>query len=410
MVVHHPTEQCNVPLLRSPFRGHLHARHHSVPAGRRQREFLPLLVVLCLQATYHEISEQTPEQLEASTDHLLAVVAVHIMFEVDYQVKEVDTEGKQRGDVEWLKRSVEGRCWEVEGESVSLLLTFPEGKIHEIHLGFLSSLAYTVEAGTDTSSSDLLTIYEGREHLSSKTIRMTRNTITEVRFSQYQDFRFSRARVNFQVLGEEKVLRLGYFGLFRKGLEGEVPPAASVRYSNPGREEPRDTYIPPKKVKRQVEGRPVSPERKVKIPQMKTPTNTNGAGKKGFVTPAAVKTPNTAVSNRTTTTRPHRKAPIVCSDPPESSYSTLLQNCVISYLSDPDRPNLAEHVSKLCECMGALYLDHLSDITTHVVLPPDLTYDERALRTTTAKLVSVRWLETCLDEKVRQREESFEVL
>ena len=82
----------------------------------------------------------------------------------------------------------------------------------------------------------------------------------------------------------------------------------------------------------------------------------------------------------------------------------VLSDCVVSCLSHSD------HVSRLCRALGADYLDYLDESTTHVVLPANLKYDEDALRDTEAKLVSVAWLEQCLNAKTKQREEDFELL
>lgn len=166
----------------------------------------------------------------------------------------------------------------------------------------------------------------------------------------------------------------------------------------------KDSYIPPKKPKK--DQRADSPLHTVRIPGSKTPGT---AAKKTVVTPTPTRPTNGSNSNKSTATRNQRRLPVVCSDPAECSYSSLLRDCVISYLSEPRAP-LSEHVQKLCDCMGACYLDHLEDYTTHVVLPSDLSYNEAAVQHTTAKLVSVEWLERCLDEKTRLREEDYEVL
>lgn len=82
----------------------------------------------------------------------------------------------------------------------------------------------------------------------------------------------------------------------------------------------------------------------------------------------------------------------------------LLNDCTITSLG------YSEHVQTLCKVLGASYLDHIEKRTTHVIIPENCSHDDEALYETSAKLVSVAWLEKCLFEKVRQPEEDYELL
>lgn len=82
----------------------------------------------------------------------------------------------------------------------------------------------------------------------------------------------------------------------------------------------------------------------------------------------------------------------------------LLNDCTVTTLG------YCEHVQTLCKVLGASYLDHIEKRTTHIIIPPSSSYDDEALYDTTAKLVSVGWLEKCLHDKARQSEEDYELL
>lgn len=99
-----------------------------------------------------------------------------------------------------------------------------------------------------------------------------------------------------------------------------------------------------------------------------------------------------------------RKTPVTSSVPADTSYSSLLSDCVVTSLTSD------LHIQRLCECLGACYLDHIADITTHIVFSRELDLGEKVTAGKDAKIVTVEWLERCLEEKKRQNEEEFLIL
>ena len=86
--------------------------------------------------------------------------------------------------------------------------------------------------------------------------------------------------------------------------------------------------------------------------------------------------------------------------PAQCSYSQILQGCRVFTVRHSD------HVQRLCECMGAVYM--AQEAPTHCVVTMNESPDElQQLREGTGQVISVRWLEECLSERSRAQESGF---
>ena len=300
------------------------------------------------------------------------------MQQVMYAISRVETNLPEDGTASRLRNVVENEYWRPGVTEATVYVTFEETSICEAQLGIVSDLAFTLWGYNEESGVDEMLIGERSEKAASKGFRLCRCLNADVRGSQFRDMKFTKAKL---ALASEKNLELAFFSLFRKGETAPVPAIIPPGYNLKRRAEESPLIIPhPKKPKKSSPTR-ISPSHTVSIP--KIPTSS---------------------AHATKPIRILRKGPVVSTDPAETSYSGLLADCVVTCLAS------SEHIQKLCECLGACFLDHLEASTTHVVLPASLEYDEEMLRKTEAKLVSVKWLEKCLGEKRRQREEDFQVL
>lgn len=295
-----------------------------------------------------------------------------------YAISRVETGLPEDGTAERLRTPVENQHWSPRVNEATIYVTFEETTIWEAQIGIVSDLNFTLWGYNEDNCEDEMLIGEKEEKAASKGYRLCKCVNADVSSSQFRDMRFTKAKL---ALTSENGLELAFFSLFRKGETTPVPAIIPPGYNLKRRVEDTSHIIPyTKKAKRSSPTR-ISPSHTVSIP--KIPTSSAQATKP---------------------TRILRKGPIVSTDPAETSYSALLADCVVTCLAN------SEHIQRLCECLGACYLDHLEATTTHVVLPASLEYDEEALRKTEAKLVSVEWLEKCLGEKRRQREEDYQVL
>lgn len=89
-------------------------------------------------------------------------------------------------------------------------------------------------------------------------------------------------------------------------------------------------------------------------------------------------------------------------EPAECSYSALLRNCLIFSLDER-----AEHIRKLCACLGACWVEQLTE-ATHVILTAQLIDVMREIKShSSAKFVTAEWLEGCLRDRERKSETDF---
>jgi hypothetical protein len=301
------------------------------------------------------------------------------MQQVWYAIAKVETSLGDNGTAGRLRNTVENEHWRPEANEATVYITFEESGICEVHLGIVSDLQLLVWGYNDEDCGDKMLIGEKAEKAASKGFRLCKCVNTDVRVRQYRDMKFTKAKLEFT---SDRGIEIAFLSLFRKGETGQVPAIIPSGYNLKRKAEPASPIISNVKKPKKASPTRISPPRTVAIP----------------------KVPITSSISNTKPTRFTRKGPTVSTDPAETSYSGLLSDCVVTSLTG------SEHIQRLCECLGACYLDHLEDITTHVVLPASLEYDEEVLRKTEAKLVSVEWLEKCLGEKRRQKEEEFQIL
>jgi len=89
-------------------------------------------------------------------------------------------------------------------------------------------------------------------------------------------------------------------------------------------------------------------------------------------------------------------------EPAECSYSALLRDCQVFSLDE--RP---DHIRSLCACLGACWVEHLAD-ATHVILTSQLGEVMKETKShSSAKFVTVEWLEGCLRDRERKSEAEF---
>lgn len=260
------------------------------------------------------------------------------MEPVDYEIDTAHITGLSLTPLESIKIETSEPYWEAKANLAILTFTFPETRLHEMRFGIMSSINLIVEGGRERDMSDKVLLLERTEYAAAKGCKMSRYDIEKV--NSTQEIFFTRIVVTIENVEHDKVLKLAYFGIFRRADVVEAPVRKRKNHTH---------TVQPQKVAKPLSPRHFSP-------------------------------------------------------PADPSYGGLLSDCVVSCLSHSD------HVLRLCRALGACYLDHIEENTTHVVLPANLKYDEDALRYTAAKLVSVAWLEKCLDERTRQREEDFELL
>jgi len=91
-------------------------------------------------------------------------------------------------------------------------------------------------------------------------------------------------------------------------------------------------------------------------------------------------------------------------EPAQCSYSSILSGCRVVTIHP------SEHVRRLCECMGAAYSAHDSDLCTHcVVTAQESTSEIDSVRQKNVRVISVRWLEECLSGRNRVQESAFAI-
>lgn len=103
-----------------------------------------------------------------------------------------------------------------------------------------------------------------------------------------------------------------------------------------------------------------------------------------------------------TATRTPEKRYKVEQDPATCSYSSILFGCRVVTV------RYSDHVKRLCECMGALYVSADFDRCTHCIVTADESSSEREhLKERNLQVVSVRWLEECLSARSRAQESAY---
>ena len=295
------------------------------------------------------------------------------MIAIPYEIVHHEYAGDTMGQCENMRTESEEECWEARTEKAVFLLVFGETEVHEVKIGVRSSVNVRLDAANESDLSDRVTFIDKPEYCTSHSLKSASYRNTEVTFTQYSDRRFSRLQVQLSNIEPKQTMKVVYIRLFKVATELK-------RRS----EEP--AYIPkrPKIDPFPATSTPALPQTPPETPPYK---------------PSPV-----AIPVKPTIQVTH-KLPSVCYDKAETSYNQLLHECVVTCLDD------SEHVRRLCDCLGAVFLDHLEEYTTHVVVGEGLIELCRDIgERTRAKLVSVGWLESCLEERERKREEEYRLV